>query len=182
MFQIPDRLRRRPVKMLAALVLFASGCGIGVAATRMFWPPHVMAPAKAMPVASLVTLTQPLTGQRVVAVRGKVAAVYGSQFVLEDTSGQILIGIGHRGKNPTLVKQGDRVAVQGYYDDGGIVAIFLTGADGQVTALRGGRGAREEHGGRRGREHHGPGPTAMPAPSSPPSFVPPGSSIGSRPS
>jgi uncharacterized protein YdeI (BOF family) len=144
--QFIERLRGKPLRIISALALLAIGGAAGSAATHTLWPARVMAPGPAVAISSLAALTQPLIGERVVTVRGTVAEVYGSSFVLADNSGRILVRTS--ASATPLVAANQTVSVQGRFADGTIRAAFLVGADGSVTALHGGhhRG-HGDHGG-----------------------------------
>lgn len=141
---LPDRFRTRRWAIAAAVGLFLVGGLAGAATHRALAPVPAMAPGAAMPVADLAKLTTPLSGHRIATVRGTVAEVYGSRFVLSDTSGKALVETGGRPGAAALVSTGQQVTVQGGYKDGVLRAHFLVGADGQVTALHGGRGRHHE--------------------------------------
>jgi uncharacterized protein YdeI (BOF family) len=164
MITIPDRFRSKPYVALAAVALFAAGGGVGAAAMSAAKPVIVMAPATPTSIASLSTATQPMFGERIVTVRGKVTEVFGNSFVVADQSGRILIDRGPRGTGQPIVAVNEMVSVQGRVDDGVMRPRFLVGADGMVTEL-GGPGDRPHP--PHGRPGDGPGPGG-PAPDAPP--------------
>lgn len=138
MFTLPERFRTRTAAALSAVALLAIGGGIGAAAMRAATPVVAMAPGKPVSIASLAGLTQPLLGERIVTVSGKVAETYGNRFVLADASGRALVETGRGGS--AMASGGQALTVQGHYEDGVLYARFILGADGTVTALRGGHG------------------------------------------
>lgn len=159
---------------VALLALGAAGA-YAVGATR---PGVEMAPLT--PVA-IKTLTD---SSNVVTVKGQVAEVYGSRFVLADASGKTLVDTGRARDfgglvTPTpLVTAGQPVTIQGRFRNGSLRASFLIGPDGKVVALRGMRGGHDRDGGGRHRERgwrgDGPSGEALPpvAPSVPAETVP----------
>lgn len=147
--------------MAAALV--AVGAAGGAGAVSMTRPAIVMAPSTPTAIAKLSATSG------IVAVKGRVAEVFGDRFVLQDGSGRTMIDAG-RGDGMTIAP-GDIVTAQGRYDDGQFRAAFLINRSGQVNAV-GPRDHRPQGEGP-GREHHGKpghdGPMGMndqnPAPS-----------------
>ena len=140
---------------LIAVALLAVGVGGGATVAHMAAPSVEMAPASPVAIRSLSD------SGSIVTVRGKVAEVYGSAFILADGSGRALVEAGPHhgvlGGDSALVAVGQTVSVQGHFRDGTIHASFLVGADGTVTALRPmgpPRGGREGPGGPGFR--HGP--------------------------
>jgi hypothetical protein len=163
MIKIPDFIRSKPAKAVAGVMLFATAASVGAIAGHAYWPPEVMAPAKPVAISSLAGLTQPLIGERIVAVSGEVAEVYGGQFVLKDASGRILVEAGRSDDAQGLVSMGQKVSVQGDLADGVLRARFLTGADGNVTALKGRHGGHGDRHGRHGERRERGDDRSMPA-------------------
>jgi hypothetical protein len=126
-----------------------------------------MAPGAPVAIASLPTLTKPLVGHRIATVRGAVAEIYGNSFILADASGRTMVELGRRADPASLVAVKQQVTVQGRYADGVLRADFLVGADGQVTALGGGRHPGRDHGGRHGRNGDRFGPAGNDRPIAP---------------
>lgn len=160
MFTLPERFRTRTAAALGAVALVAIGGGIGAAAMRAATPVIAMAPGKPVSIASLPALTQPLLGERIVTVSGKVAETYGDRFVLADASGRALVETGRGGS--ALASGGQALTVQGHYEDGVLYARFILGADGTVTALRNGHGRRHKGHFDDGRRHDTHGERAEP--------------------
>lgn len=166
-----ERLFTKPGLAVSTAALLALGGTIGAIAADGHHRVEVMAPATPVPVRSLAAASQPLVGgaESVVTVRGRVARVFGSQFVLTDGTGDVLVDTGrHRGVEAgEAIAAGQTLTVQGRYDDGTIRARYLVGADGRVAALGGG-GGRHGHGHGDGRGGHGEGefrPEGLQAPS-----------------
>ena len=158
----PKRARRFSTQTaLVAAALLAVGVGGGATFAQLSAPSVEMAPANPVAIRSLADVGS------IVTVRGKVAEIYGSAFILADGSGRALVEAGPRhgftGGAASLVTIGQTVTVQGHFRDGTIHASFLVGADGTVTALRamgpprgGPEGRHGRHGGPRGPEGFGP--------------------------
>ncbi|MEH3105390.1 MAG: hypothetical protein PGN12_16000 [Sphingomonas phyllosphaerae] len=96
--------------------LLAMGAAGGAGAVQLTRPSVEMAPTVPTAIAKL-----PATSG-IVTVRGRVAGVYGTRFLVEDASGRTLVDAG-RGAG-TLTK-GAPVLVQGRFDDGQLRARFL---------------------------------------------------------
>lgn len=128
-----------------AAVLVAVGAAGGAGAVSMTRPAIVMAPSVPTAIAKLSATSG------IVAVKGRVAEVFGNRLVLQDASGRTMIDAG-RGDGMT-VAVGDTVTAQGRYDDGQFRASFLIDQSGQVHAV-GPRGPRPHDEGP-GRERHG---------------------------
>lgn len=71
-----------------------------------------------------------------VAVKGKVAEVFGNKFVIDDGSGRALVETGPAGDDGKLVAPGETLTVQGRFDDGFIHGDLLVHADGKAESLR----------------------------------------------
>lgn len=164
---ISDRFRTRRWALAAAAGLLIVGGLAGAAVTRSLRPVPAMAPGAPVAIASLPTLTQPLVGHRIATVRGTVAEIYGNSFILADASGRTMVALGRRANPASLVTVKQQVTVQGRYADGVLRAGFLVGADGQVTALGGGRHHGRDHGGRHGRDSDRIAPVGNVAPTAP---------------
>ncbi len=79
-----------------------------------------------------IALLQP---SDVVAVKGRVAEIYGNKFILEDDSGRMLVDLGPRGDDAVVVTKGEQVSVQGRFDRGFVAAQVLSRADGRSEAF-----------------------------------------------
>lgn len=134
-----------------AIALLALGAVGGASATSLTRPPIEMAPNVPTQVSKLGTTTG------VVSVKGRIAEVYGDRFVIEDSSGRMMVDAG---RNDALaITKGASIAVQGRYDDGQLRASFVTTSDGQVVQV-GPRGPGGRHGDGHmghGRPDRGPG-------------------------
>ena len=156
---IGRRIGRNGGVAFGALALVIAGGAAGAVAMKAAELAVTMAPATPVAIRTLAD------DDRIVTVRGRVAEVYGSHFILADGSGRALIDGGRDGK--TAVAVGQPMTVQGRFDDGFLHAAFLVGADGKVEQVgppRGGprhgphgRGERDD--GPRGR---GDGPDGRP--------------------
>lgn len=158
-----------------ALLAVGAAAAYAVGATR---PGVEMAPLTPVAIKSLAA------GSNVVTVKGQVAEVYGSRFILADASGKTLVDTGRTRDfgglvTPTpLVTAGQPVTVQGRFGNGSLRASFLIGPDGKVVALRGMRGGHDRDGGgrhgERGWRGEGPRDEALPpvAPAAPAETVP----------
>ncbi|TCP35047.1 hypothetical protein [Sphingomonas sp. BK235] len=132
MILTPVLSRRRRTVVAGAALLALGGAG-GAGAMALTRPPVEMAPTVTTPLAKLPASSGTVT------VRGRVAAVYGDQFLVEDASGRALVAA-ERGTAPAA---GTAVLVQGRYDDGQLRARFLVDAAGarEVGPPRPGAGA-----------------------------------------
>lgn len=145
-----ERLRSRTGLALAGIILFAGGGAAGSAVTRAIAPIDVMAPGNPVPIAQIADAAQPWVGAPIITARGRIAEVYGGQFVLADSTGRVLVDAGPRAAN--MVAANQEVTVQGGFRDGVIRARYLVGADGRVAALgRGRHGGPDGPGRRHGR-------------------------------
>ncbi|MBW6526171.1 hypothetical protein KZ813_04915, partial [Sphingomonas sp. RHCKR7] len=133
---------------LAGAALLALGAAGGAGAMALTRPTVEMAPTVPTAVARL----QQSSGT--VTVRGRVAAVYGDRFVVEDSTGRALVDAGR----DSAPRAGAPVLVQGRYDEGQLRARFLVDS----------AGAREV----------GPPPPPRHGPGAPP---PPASGAGAPP-
>jgi len=127
MANITTRLfRRKGGLALGAAALLAVGGGAGAVAVATSRPTVTMAPAT--PVA-----IRALGSDGIVTIRGRVAEVYGTHFILADGSGRALVDAGR--DDTTRVAVGQPVTVQGRYDDGFVHAAFLVDANGKVVQV-----------------------------------------------
>jgi hypothetical protein len=180
---MPEEITAKPGRKptlrtaIAAIALLGAGGAVGATAARMAGPSIEVAPLNPVAIASLKS------GEGLVTVRGKVGEVYGSNFILADASGRMMIEGGPRSDG--LVTAGSAVTVQGWNRSGVLRASFLVGTDGKVTALGPmgrGRGGHGRHGGPDGPGRDGPdrdGPDAPPPPAAAAPAAPaPASPIG----
>lgn len=105
---------------LAGAALLALGAAGGAGAMALTRPAVEMAPTVPTAVAKLPQ------SSGVVTVRGRVAAVYGDRFVVEDASGRALVDAGR----DSAPRAGAPVLVQGRYDEGQLRARFLVDSAG----------------------------------------------------
>ncbi|MBY9065241.1 hypothetical protein K7957_20100, partial [Sphingomonas yunnanensis] len=116
---LPHVTAQRRIALLgtALLALGAAGGAGAVALTR---PAVEMAPTVPTAVAKLPQSSGTVT------VRGRVAAVYGDRFVVEDSTGRALVDAGR----DSAPRAGAPVLVQGRYDEGQLRARFLVDSAG----------------------------------------------------
>lgn len=126
----PAAERRRPyLTGLFAAGLIAVGLIAGAGATIMAAPRDS---AMLMQPTSIAKLS-PYSS---VAVKGKVAEIFGNKFVIDDGSGRALVETGRRGEGGKLVAAGEMLTVQGRFDDGFIHGDVLVHADGKAESLK----------------------------------------------
>jgi hypothetical protein len=137
----PRRVSSRRVTMAAvAVAVLAIGAFGGAAASRYIAHRH--------PQAVLMLQPAPIAQMKdasPVAIKGQVAEIFGTRFVVQDDSGRALVETGPRGEDGKLVTKGEPVTVQGVFDHGFIHAQMMTRADGATEAFG------------PPRPHHGPG-------------------------
>lgn len=144
----------------ALLIIGAAGGACAMAMTR---PGVEMAPTVPIPIATLPQASG------VITLKGKVAEVFGTRFIVQDGSGRALIDAGPA--SATIVRQGETLLVQGRYDEERVRASYLVGPDGHIETV--GPPVHPPHG------PHSPGPGGPgregppPPPSPPASHAPP---------
>lgn len=146
--------RPRKRLLLAAAGLLAIGGAAGAVIVHAERPSVMMAPMA--PVA-----IRALGSSSIVTIRGSVAEIYGSKFIVADASGRALVDAGREGEDGGLVSVGEPVTVQGRFDRGVVHAAFLVAPGGKVTALGTLAGPPHDHGPRhppRGAEAAPPPP------------------------
>ncbi|WP_083733974.1 hypothetical protein [Sphingopyxis sp. KK2] len=144
------------------------GAAGGASAAQLARPVIEMAPTAPTRVASLVE------GADLVAVKGRVAEIYGDKAVIDDGTGRVLVGLGP--DNIGVVTKDSTIRVQGRFDNGELHSSYLTLSDGKVLAV-GPHGPRGPHA--PPPPHHGPGDPERGAP--PPCLVAPASTSPSPP-
>ena len=145
---------------LAGVALLGLGAAAGAGAVSLTRPAVKMAPTVATPVAKLAGSTGTVT------VRGRVAAVYGKNFVVEDARGRTLVDAGVDAGRGAGVTAGAPVLVQGRFDDGQLRARFLVDPQNGVREV----GAPPPP----PPLHHGAGAPPPPPPGGPGTPPPPG--------
>jgi uncharacterized protein YdeI (BOF family) len=127
----PPRLPGLRAGMLTAVVLgvLAVGAAAGASGMRLAqrWQPRPVMLLQVAPIDKM----QP---DNPVAIEGKVAEIFGSQFIIQDQSGRALVELGPRGEG-NEVAQGETVKVQGRFDRGVIHAQLLVHRDGRTDAF-----------------------------------------------
>lgn len=122
--------RRRPyLTGLFAAGLMVFGLVAGAAATMLAAPRDSVMLMQPTSIAALLPYSA-------VAVKGKVAEIFGNKFVIDDGSGRALVETGRRGEGGKLVAAGETLTVQGHFDDGFIHGEMLVHADGHAESLR----------------------------------------------
>lgn len=166
---LPPRFRGLRAGILAAVALgsLAAGAAAGAGGARLVqrWQPQPVMLLQVAPIDKM----QP---DNPVAIKGKVAEIFGSQFIVQDQSGRALVDLGPRGEDANAVTQGETITVQGRFDRGVIHAQLLVHSDGRSQAF--GPPPRPERrpralAGPIGPRDRGPGP----APPLPPVLPPP---------
>jgi hypothetical protein len=123
------RARRPYVTGLFAAGLAVLGLVVGTGATLFAAPRDSVILMQPTSIAALAPYS-------VVAVKGKVAEIFGNKFVIDDGSGRALVETGRRGEGGTLVTAGEALTVQGHFDHGFIHGDLIVHADGHAESLR----------------------------------------------
>ncbi|MEW6630828.1 MAG: hypothetical protein AB1440_08185 [Pseudomonadota bacterium] len=125
----PFHQRRPYLTGLFAAGLIAIGLVAGAGVTIFAAPREKVVLMQPISIASLAPDSD-------VAVKGKVAEIYGNKFVVDDGSGRALVETGRAGEGGKLVASGETLTVQGHFDDGFIRGELLVHADGKAESLR----------------------------------------------
>ena len=129
-------------------------------------PPGATAPTPAAQTAPALPVT-PISALRdtsALRIEGRVVERYGNALIVEDASGRMLVQLGKDGAALLPTAPGDRLQVDGRFQDGHVHATAVILADGRVVALRG----PGPHGPKHGKSPHGPkGPQEARGPSGP---------------
>ncbi|WP_375421091.1 hypothetical protein [uncultured Sphingomonas sp.] len=158
----PLPIGRRGKFALVGAGLLALGGAAGAVVMAESRPQVTMAPVQPIAIRALAS-------DEIVTIRGRVAEIYGNNFIMADASGRALVETGREGEDGKLVTIGEPVTVQGRFDRGVVHAAFLVAPGNKITALGPLGGPRQ---GRHGSgdplgDDHGPGrdgPPPMPAP------------------
>jgi hypothetical protein len=127
---VPSNYRRRPyITGLCAAGLIVFGLVAGAGATMFSVPRDKVVLMQPTSIAALAPYSD-------VAVKGKVAEIFGNKFVIDDGSGRALVETGRAGEGGKLVAAGETLTVQGHFDDGFIHGDVLVHADGKAESLR----------------------------------------------
>lgn len=137
---------RPAVAVTAGAALLVVGLVAGAGATRMMG--HSETQVLLEPVA-----INTLADDSVVAVKGKVAEIFGNKFIIQDASGRALVETGPAGDDGDLVARDETVTVQGRYEDGFLHGSAIVGADGKMQSLGPLKGPRPPHGPREWLRH-----------------------------
>ena len=122
---------RRPVKTTALAALLVVGAVAGAGAVRFADRLHPQAVMLLQPAA-----INTLQDNTLVAIKGKVAGVFGNAFVVDDGTGRALVDTGPRGEGRTIATPDETVTVQGRFNHGRLQAQVLTRADGKSEGVR----------------------------------------------
>jgi hypothetical protein len=155
-----ESLTRTKLGFAAVGLLAVGGVAGGMVGHHMH-PPIAMAPLHPVAIKSLAS------SQGIVAIKGRVAEVFGSRLVVDDGTGRTLVDAGPRGDD--LAAVGSVVTVQGRFDREAFRPDFLVDPSGNVFPVRGPRGGHRGPHERRGPDDDGPrGPDGPMAPPPPP--------------
>ena len=69
------------------------------------------------------------------AVKGKVAEIFGNKFILTDDSGRALIETGRQGEGGRLVAASETITVQGRFEHGFVHAMAIQHEDGRTDLI-----------------------------------------------
>lgn len=177
---IPQVTRAQRVALGGAMLLAVGAAG-GAGAVQLTRPTVVMAPTVPTAISKLPA------SDGIVTVRGRVAGVYGSRFLVEDASGRTLVDAG---RGAGTLTRGAPVVVQGRFDDGQLRARFVVDQAGGVREVGApppprGAGAPPPPPPPRGAGAPPPPPPGAEAPPPPPSAgapLPPGAGAPPPPS
>ena len=153
------RVSRSAMAAGACVALLVAGAALGAGGTRLAqnWQPQSVMLLQPSPIAKLQDATP-------VAVKGEVAEIFGSKFIVQDGSGRALVDTGPRGERTPAAAKGETLTVQGRFDRGVIHAEIVTHADGRNEAFGPPRGPK----GPKGGPKDGPGARADRGPPPPP--------------
>ncbi|MGK7899903.1 MAG: NirD/YgiW/YdeI family stress tolerance protein [Hormoscilla sp.] len=71
-----------------------------------------------------------------VTISGTVKSVVGNEFILRDSSGEIIVDAGPRWRQEINLTPGERVTVVGEYDDDDFDAYSISRSSGEVIQIR----------------------------------------------
>lgn len=108
-----------------AIALLVLGAAAGATALSYTRPGIEMAPV----IPTAIAKVPQASG--IVTVKGQIAEVYGSRFIMRDGSGRLLIDAGPDGSGQ--FHSGDTLIVQGRYDNGQLRASYLVDGQGRIT-------------------------------------------------
>ena len=146
---------------LGAAALLALGAAAGAGAVSLSRPAIQMAPTVRTAIASLPA------SNGIVTIRGRVAAVYGDRFIVQDATGRAMIDAGRAGRGSLAA--GAPILVQGRFDDGQLRAAYLVDGNGRIETAGPGAGS---DGPRPGPGPHERARDDMPPPPPPPPVGP----------
>ncbi len=123
-------MSRRAMGAGAVIATLVAGAALGAGGTRLAqnWQPQRVMALQAEPIDTMRNDT-------IVAVKGEVAEIYGSKFIVQDGSGRALVDLGPRGENRSMMTKGETVTIQGRFDRGLIRAQMLTRANGTAEGF-----------------------------------------------
>lgn len=124
----PRPPRSFPRAAVAAAVIGAFAVGAGATALAQ----------RARPMTFVALTPGPVGAMRdgnPVAVKGRVAELFGGKFIVQDDSGRALVETGPGGEGGTLAAKDETVTVQGRFEHGSIHAVALQHGDGRTDVL-----------------------------------------------
>lgn len=122
-----SRFRRRAAFAAALVGAGAFGAGATALAKRHEERPVLVSFAPA-PISAMKDWSP-------VAVKGRVAELFGSTFILSDESGRALVETGPRGEDGKLVAKDETVTVQGRFEHGSVHAEAIRHGDGRTDLV-----------------------------------------------
>jgi uncharacterized protein YdeI (BOF family) len=88
-----------------------------------------------------------------ITIAGQVTRVAGNEFILEDSTGQIIVDAGPYWYHQINIQVGERLTILGEYDDYDFDAYQITRENGEVIHIRSGSGRPPWAGGPHRRSH-----------------------------
>jgi uncharacterized protein YdeI (BOF family) len=82
------------------------------------------------------TAIRNLTDTRAITISGQVKSVVGNDFILADSTGQVIVDAGPRWWREINLSVGEYITVVGEYDRGEFDAFSITRSNGQVMQIR----------------------------------------------
>jgi hypothetical protein len=126
----PRRLSPRALGGGALLAVLVAGAAMGAGGSRLAerWQPQQVLLLQPAPIDQMRDDTP-------VAVKGDVAEIFGSKFIVQDGSGRALVETGPRGDRAPPAIKGETLTVQGRFDRGVLHAEIISHADGRNEAF-----------------------------------------------
>lgn len=128
----PAGSRRNPrLTGVAAVMLLVLGTGIGAGAVSLAQPDQHIAFDPTLGATRVADLSE----DDRIGIEGRVAEIFGNKFVVEDSSGRVLVETGHKGRGASLVALNEQVNVQGRFENGFVRASAIRHRDGRIESL-----------------------------------------------